>query len=54
LDARENLGILLLESGRPDEAKPHLERVVAGAPQRHRAHYHLLKILHPDVIGSRR
>lgn len=61
LDARENLGILLLQLGREKKAAAQLERVSEmaasrGEGPRRRAAYHLLRIRYPvllDGAGSR-
>ncbi len=54
LDARENLGAVLLDSGRREEAGEHLAKVVLAAPERTRARYHLLRARHPEILGVKR
>ena len=47
LDAPENLGVLLFDLGRHEEARPHLEAVVDADPSRERARYYLRRIGKP-------
>jgi tetratricopeptide (TPR) repeat protein len=49
LDARENLGILLVARGRADEGKKELLACVAKDPARKRSLYHLLRIANPGI-----
>ena len=52
LDAWENLGLLLGETGHPVEAERVLLRVLAEDPARVRSRYHLLRLRHPGVFGG--
>ncbi len=57
IDARENLGILLLQSGRKEEGERWLEKVLAASPAAStrnfdRARYHLLRSRNPGTIGA--
>lgn len=51
-DARENLGILLLETGRQDEGRKLLEWCVARENGRVRSRYFLFRADHPIVDGA--
>jgi tetratricopeptide (TPR) repeat protein len=50
-DARENLGVLLIETGRAELSKPYLERCVARETDRRRARFHLFRLRYPQVDG---
>lgn len=52
LDARENLGVLLVEAGRGEEAARHLRLVLAGDPVRDRSRYHLMRALHSRLLSG--
>jgi tetratricopeptide (TPR) repeat protein len=49
LDARENLGILLIDEGRAEEGRKELSACIAKDPARKRAQYHLLRLDRKDL-----
>jgi tetratricopeptide (TPR) repeat protein len=49
LDARENLGLLLVERGRAEEGRRELVTCVSRDPARKRSLYHLLRLAHGEV-----
>ncbi len=52
MDARENLGIFLIQRGREAEGVKLLEQCLSRSPERHRSRYHLLRRRHPEVLGG--
>lgn len=50
LDARENLGVIALLSGRPGEAAAHFARALEEDSARPRARYHLLRATRPEFF----
>lgn len=51
-DALENLGLLLVESGRPEDGVKLLDRVIVQDPERQRSRYHRLRARYPSLMDA--